>query len=83
MPSGSMKLNDRACVPQSSPQSSFRHMHRNPHFAILILNVQWNPQDGDREAAWAFIYIELLTRITTQPLANEEEIEQAALDSVY
>jgi hypothetical protein len=47
-----------------------------------FLNMQWKPQDGDRDAAWD-LYIELLTRITTQPLANEEGIEQAALDSVY
>lgn len=47
-----------------------------------FLAMEWNPAESDREAAWD-LYIELLTRITTQSLADEEGDEQTALDSVY
>ena len=42
----------------------------------------WAPNDADREAAWE-LYVELLTRITTQPLADEHGDEKTALDSVF
>ena len=32
-----------------------------------FLDMEWKPQDEDKAAAWE-LYIELLTRITTQPL---------------
>ncbi len=35
-----------------------------------------------KEAAWD-LYVELLTRITTQPLPDEDGVEQTALDSIY
>ena len=38
--------------------------------------------DPDRAAAWD-MYVELLTRVTTQHLAPEDGDEKAALDSVY
>ena len=38
--------------------------------------------DADRDAAWE-LYIEMLTRIVTQPLPREVGDEQTALDSVY
>ena len=44
--------------------------------------MEWKPQDEDKAAAWA-MYIELLTRITTQPLPDEDGDERAALASVY
>lgn len=47
-----------------------------------ILDMEWNPQIGDRNAAWE-LYIELLTRITTQPLLASHGDEKTALDSVY
>ena len=37
---------------------------------------------ADKEAAWE-MYVEMLTRIVTQPLPAEEGDEKAALDSVY
>ena len=40
------------------------------------------PKDTDRDAAWE-LYVELLTRITTQPLDDEHGDEKTALDSVY
>lgn len=47
-----------------------------------FLDMEWKPQDEDKAAAWA-LYIELLTRITTQPLPDEDGDEKAALTSVY
>ena len=49
---------------------------------IKFLEMEWKPQDADRNASWD-LYIELLTRITTQPLVREHGNEKAALDSVY
>lgn len=47
-----------------------------------FLEMEWNPKDEDREAAWE-LYIELLTRITTQPLAQEDGDEETALASIH
>ncbi len=47
-----------------------------------FLEMEWKPQDGDKMAAWE-LYIELLTRITTQPLKDGTGDEKTALDSIY
>lgn len=47
-----------------------------------FLEMEWNPSEPDKVAAWE-LYIELLTRITTQSLPDEDGIEQTALDSIY
>ena len=47
-----------------------------------FLEMQWKPQEADRDAAWG-MYIELLTRITTQYLAPEHGDEATALESVH
>lgn len=47
-----------------------------------LLNIELTPEDADRDAAWE-LYIELLTRISTQPLATDQGSDQAALESVY
>ncbi len=47
-----------------------------------FLNMEFKPNDVDKNAAWD-MYIELLTRITTQPLADNHGDEQTALDSIY
>jgi len=47
-----------------------------------ILDMEWKPQEIDREAAWD-MYVELLTRITTQPLPPEDGVEITALESIY
>ena len=47
-----------------------------------FLEMEWSPSEPDRDAAWE-LYIELLTRITTQPLATVDGDEATALDSVY
>jgi len=47
-----------------------------------ILEMEWEPSDPDKNAAWD-LYVELLTRITTQKLLDEHGTEEAALESVY
>ena len=47
-----------------------------------FLETEWQPHDVDKDAAWE-LYIELLTRITTQNLSPDEGDEQAALESIY
>lgn len=47
-----------------------------------FLEMELHPQEHDRDAAWE-MYVELLTRITTQALPYEDGDEQAALNSVY
>lgn len=47
-----------------------------------FLDMEWEPAEPDKDAAWE-MYIELLTRITTQPLADEDGDEDTALQSVY
>ena len=50
----------------------------NAHF----LEMEWSPSEPDKEAAWD-LYVEMLTRIVTQPLAVADGDEAAALESVY
>jgi hypothetical protein len=50
--------------------------------SLPFLNTTWSPKDADKAAAWE-LYIELLTRITTQPLPEGSGDEKTALDSVY
>ena len=45
-------------------------------------NVEITFEDADKDAAWE-LYIELLTRIATQPLPADSGSEKAALDSIY
>lgn len=47
-----------------------------------FLEMKWEPKTADQNAAWE-LYVELLTRITTQPLSSDTGDEQAALESVY
>ena len=47
-----------------------------------FLEADWEPKDPDRDAAWE-LYIELLTRITTQLLPSEHGDEASALESVH
>lgn len=47
-----------------------------------FLEMEWNPSEPDKVAAWQ-LYVELLTRITTQALAVKDGDEKTALDSVY
>lgn len=47
-----------------------------------FLEMEWKPSDPDKKAAWE-LYIELLTRITTQSLSSGEGDEATALESVH
>lgn len=47
-----------------------------------FLEMEWNPSEPDKVAAWQ-LYVELLTRITTQALAVKDGDEKTALDSIY
>lgn len=47
-----------------------------------FLDMEWKPKDEDKDAAWE-LYIELLTRITTQALPKEHGDEATALESTY
>lgn len=49
-----------------------------PRFA----SAEFSVKETDREAAWE-LYVEMLTRVLTQPLAPTDGHERAALDSVY
>jgi hypothetical protein len=50
----------------------------NPRF----LDGEFDPGDADRKASWD-LYVELLTRVTTQYLPPDVGDEKAALQSVY
>ena len=54
----------------------------NLKISVGFLEAEWQPQEKDREAAWE-LYVELLTRIATQPLSPEHGDEKTALDSVF
>lgn len=65
----------------------FRQLFQEVDLVKVKLNLkfaelEWEPKDPDREAAWE-MYIEMLTRIVTQPLSTEEGDEKTALDSIY
>lgn len=49
---------------------------------VSYLEMEWHPKDKDKDAAWE-MYIEILTRITTQPLASGDGDEKTALESIY
>lgn len=47
-----------------------------------FLEAEWQPKDVDKDAAWE-LYIELLTRITTQYPEPEHGDEKTALESIH
>jgi len=47
-----------------------------------FLEMEWEPKDPDRDAAWD-LYVELLTRVSTQHLEPAQGDEKTALDSVH
>jgi hypothetical protein len=54
----------------------------NLKIKLGFLEGEFSPSDPDRAAAWE-LYIELLTRVTTQRLLPADGDEKAALDSIY
>ncbi len=49
---------------------------------LRFLEMEFKPNDVDRDAAWD-LYVELLTRITTQPISPDHGDEKTALDSIF
>jgi hypothetical protein len=47
-----------------------------------FVEAEFTPQDADRKAAWE-LYIELATRISTQPLPPDQGVEATALESLH
>jgi len=47
-----------------------------------FLQMEWKPQPEEQQAAWE-LYIELLTRVATQPLPDDAGDEATALESVH
>ena len=47
-----------------------------------VIDIEMSFEDSDRDAAWE-LYVEMLTRIVTQPLPKEVGDEKTALESVY
>lgn len=49
---------------------------------VGVAEMEWSPATEDSDAAWD-LYVELLTRITTQPLPDDAGIEATALASIH
>lgn len=49
---------------------------------LPFLETEWVPKDEDKSAAWE-LYVEMLTRVSTQRLAPDAGHEAAALSSIY
>ena len=47
-----------------------------------FIELEFKPNDVTRHAAWS-LYVELITRVATQPLADDEGEELSALSSLY
>lgn len=50
--------------------------------ATPFLEMEWQPQEPDKNAAWE-LYIELLTRVATQKLPASHGDEKMILDNIY
>jgi hypothetical protein len=46
-----------------------------------FLEMEWQPNDGDKNASWE-LYVELITRVSTQYMMPEHGDEETALKSV-
>ena len=51
-------------------------------FGEAYLNRKWKPNKSDEKAAWA-MYVEMSTRVITQPLPPKQGNEKTALESVH
>jgi hypothetical protein len=65
----------------------FYHLFENWNLTGLkiktsFLEMEWKPKDADKDAAWE-LYVELLTRVTTQAINPDEGTEEAALASIH
>ncbi len=65
----------------------FKHLFENWNLTGLkvktsFLEMEWKPADADKDAAWE-LYVELLTRVTTQALDPNQGTEESALASIH
>lgn len=68
-------------------QRTYKEFFRDWGFSSIHLNlgfaeIEFEPNNDDMTAAWN-LYVELLTRISTQPIADEDGDEASALNSIY
>ncbi len=49
---------------------------------VKFAEIEFCPNDDDRQAAWE-LYVELITRITTQKLPDTDGDEKTALESIH
>ena len=47
-----------------------------------FMQMEWQPKPEEEQAAWE-LYIELITRVATQPLGKDQGDEAAALKSIF
>ena len=71
----------------SGPEFKLGELFARFHLDKVKLGPQWanvelSLQSADQEAAWE-LYVEMLTRVVTQPLPIEAGDEKTALESVY
>lgn len=52
------------------------------NLGVVKLSGEWEPNEVERAAAWE-IYVELITRVSTVPLAPDEGLLREALVSLY
>lgn len=61
----------------------FRSFHlEKVNLKLSVIEAEISFKETDKDAAWE-LYIEMLTRIVTQPLPSDLGDEKTALDSVY
>lgn len=61
----------------------FKKFHlENVSLNLQAVQLEMSFQEADKDAAWD-LYVEMLTRIVTQPLLSKSGDEKAALESVY
>lgn len=49
---------------------------------LQFLEMEWSPQEADKNAAWE-LYIEMLTRVSTQYLDPKDGDEETTLQSIH
>jgi hypothetical protein len=52
------------------------------NLGFFELSGEWEPNDTERAAAWE-LYVELVTRVSTVPLASDKGLLREALSSLY
>jgi hypothetical protein len=52
------------------------------NLGFVQLSGEWEPNDTERKAAWE-LYVELITRVSTVPLGQDEGLLREALNSLY